>query len=377
VARRKPKPQEAERVSTLELFFDLVFVFTLTQLTTVLVNEPTRKGLVQVVLMLGLIYWMYGGYAWLTNAVVPDRLTRRLVLLGGMGGFLVMALAIPDAFGAAGVGGGTGLTFGIAYVVVVAIHLSMFARSSRMSVVQAIRALAPFNISTALMVLVGGGLGGHAQYILWAAAFVIEWISPKLVSGQGFVIQPKHFVERHSLVVIVAIGESVVAVGIGVAGLEVDRGLVFSALLGLALSACLWWSYFGYEDDRKAEKSMSKAGVTKRPQMAIDGYGYAHELILLGVIAIAAGLKFATGHASASLGKPQALMLGAGAAVFLLGEAIFRWRLKIGDAWARVLVAGLCLLTIPLGIELSAAAQLAALVALFVAMIVAEGRTRT
>ena len=131
-----PPPEDEVSVSTLELFFDLVFVFTITQLTSVLVHEPTWKGLLQAALMLGVIFWMYGGYAWLTNAVVPDRLERRLVLLGGMAGFLVMALAVPDAFG------GSGLTFGLAYVVVVSIHLTMFARATEMTVSQAIIGLA-------------------------------------------------------------------------------------------------------------------------------------------------------------------------------------------------------------------------------------------
>src|SRR3954454_6136809 len=120
------------RVSTLELFFDLVFVFTITQLTTVLVDEPTLRGLAQVALMLGVIWWMYGGYAWLTNSVAPDRATRRTLLLGGMAAFLVLALAVPKAFGDAGV------AFGIAYVVVVLIHGGLFSRATSGSVVKAI-----------------------------------------------------------------------------------------------------------------------------------------------------------------------------------------------------------------------------------------------
>ena len=117
---------QADRVSTLELFFDLVFVFTITQLTAVLSHDPTPRGLLRVVLMLGVIYWMYGGYAWLTNAVAPDRAARRLVLLGGMAGYLVLALTIPDAFS------GDDLAFGLAYLVVVSIHAGLFSRTSEM-----------------------------------------------------------------------------------------------------------------------------------------------------------------------------------------------------------------------------------------------------
>src|SRR3954447_18862539 len=183
---RPPAPEPASRVSSLELFFDLVFVFTITQLTSVLVHEPTWTGLLQASLMLGVIYWMYGGYAWLTNSVTLDRVTRRLTLLGGMGGFLIVALAIPGAFT------GSGATFGLAYLAVVLVHLGMFARASRLSVVQAFRGLVPFNVTTALLVVAGGIAGGTAQYVLWIAAVVLEWVSPRLIDDEGFVIEPGH-----------------------------------------------------------------------------------------------------------------------------------------------------------------------------------------
>jgi low temperature requirement protein LtrA len=358
---------EADRVSSLELFFDLVFVFTITQLTSVLVHEPSWKGLLQVGLMLGLIFWMYGGYAWLTNAVVPDRIVRRLVLLGGMAGFLVMALAVPDAFH------GSGFTFGLAYVLVVSIHLTMFARSTELTVSEAVIGLGPYNISTALMVLIGGALGGTAMYILWALAFIIEWISPKLIDPTGFEIQPSHFVERHGLVLIVAIGESVVAVGIGAAGLAVDGSLVVTAVLGLALSAGLWWSYFGF-DEQAIEQSVINAEGNRRFDVAINAFGYAYELLLLGVIAVAAGMKVAIGHAFDPLPEANAIMLGAGAAVYLVGQALHRGVLKIGFEEVRLVAALLAAATIPLGTEATAFWQLAALVAIFVAMIVYETR---
>lgn len=362
-------PEPARGVSSLELFFDLVFVFTITQLTSVLVHTPSWKGLLQVALMLGVIYWMYGGYAWLTNSVALDRLTRRLTLLGGMAGFFVVALAIPHAFS------GSGAAFGAAYVAVVVIHMAMFARSSGLGVARAILGLLPFNFSTSLLVLAGGIAGGTLQYVLWAAAFVLEWISPKLIDDSGFVIEPSHFVERHGLVVLVAIGESVVAVGIGAAGLPVHAELLAAAILGLALSACLWWSYFGFEDD-SAQRAIGAAPVECRPQLAIDAYGYWHLPILLGIIAIAFALKTVTGHAFATLPQAQAFALGAGACVFLLGEALFRRTLALAGQRGRAVIALLALTTIPIGSELGAALQVIALVALFVVMLVADERGR-
>jgi low temperature requirement protein LtrA len=361
-------PEERTGVSTLELFFDLVFVFTITQLTSVLAHETSWKGLLQVTLMLGVIFWMYGGYAWLTNAVALDRLTRRLTLLGGMAGFLVLSLAIPQAFT------GSGATFGLAYLVIVSIHIGMFARSSRMTVVQAVLGLLPFNLSTALLVVLGGVLGGDLQYVLWAAAFVGEWISPMFFDDSGFEIAPGHFVERHGLVVIVAIGESVVAVGIGAGGLPVDAALVVAAVLGLALSACLWWSYFG-SDEGAAEAAMDRAPMAERPWLAVKAFGYWHLFLLLGVIAMATGLKQAIGDDFDPLTSRYALALGGGAAVFLLGEALFRRELGLAGARGRAVAALLALATIPLGTEVAAAAQNGALVALFIAMLATQQET--
>jgi low temperature requirement protein LtrA len=356
------------RVSTLELFFDLVFVFTITQLTNVLVHEPSRNGLVQVVLMLGVIWWMYGGYAWLTNEVAPDRVGRRLLLLGGMAGFLIVALAIPTAFS------GSGATFGLAYLLVVAVHAGTFTRTTSQDVVRGVVRLARYNAATALLILAGGIVGGTPQYVLWAIAFLLEWATPRLISDSaGFRIGAEHFVERHGLVVIVAIGESVVAVGIGAAGLPVDAALIGPALLGLGLSACLWWSYFG-RDEGRAEEAMRVAAPARQARLAVDAFGYWHLLILLGVIAIAAGLKTASGHPFDELTGAEALMLGGGAAAFLLGEALFRTSLDIGRSRGRAIAAIVALATIPLGTAVAATVQLAALVLVFVAMLLGETR---
>jgi low temperature requirement protein LtrA len=361
--------EHGSTVTTLELFFDLVFVFTITQLTSVLVHEPTWTGVFQVTLMLGVIFWMYGGYAWLTNAVALDRVPRRLTLLAAMAALLVVALAVPGAFS------GSGATFGLAYLAVVLIHLTTFIHAAHISVAQAMRGLAPFNVSTALMVVAGGVAGGTLQYVLWSAAFALEWISPKLIDDSGFVIAPGHFVERHGLVVIVAIGESVVAVGIGAGELPVDATLVADAVLGLALTACLWWSYFG-DDEEAPEAAMRATPPAARPRLAINAFGYAYIPILLGVVVIAAGLKHVTGRPFEPLDTPWALALGGGSAVFLLGEAAFRRALRLGGDAPRAIAALAALATIPLGTQVTAAAQVLALVAVFIAMLAGARRTR-
>ena len=187
------------RVSTLELFFDLVFVFTVTQLTGVLVAGGGAASAFHVVVMLAVIWWMYDGYAWLTNAIATDLLRFRLLLLGGMGGFLVIALSVPTAYGV------NGLAFGIGYVVVVFLHAGMYGKSTSISEVTAILRIVPFNLAAAGMVLVGGITGGRAQDILWFGAALLLWVTPWFTSTEGFVIEARHFVERHGLVIIVAL----------------------------------------------------------------------------------------------------------------------------------------------------------------------------
>jgi low temperature requirement protein LtrA len=354
VTRPDGHPGQAERVSTLELFFDLVFVFTITQLTAVLSDDPTPRGLLRVVLMLGVILWMYSGYAWMTNAVATDRAARRLLLLAGMAGYLVLALAIPRAFSEGDV------AFGVAYLVIVAIHTGLYSRTGEARTVRALLRLAPLNLASALLVLAAVIADGGAAYLLWAAAFALEWVTPMLTPIGGFRIAPAHFVERHGLVVIVALGESVVAIGIGAAHLPVDLALASVAVLGLLLAACLWWAYFG-GDDRRAEQALAAVPDDRRGWVAVQAFGYCHLLMLLGIIALAAGLKDAIGHAFEPLDMAHALLLAGGVAAFLAGDILFRRTLRIGPARHRAAAAVLALATVPAGLAASAVLQLTAL----------------
>jgi low temperature requirement protein LtrA len=363
-----------ERVSTLELFFDLVFVFTVTQLTAVLTHELSWSSQGQVMLMLGLIWWMYAGYAWLTNAVSTRGVARRVVLLGGMAGYLVLALSIPEAFS------GSGLSFGLAYGVVVAVHSALYVRLASDRSAEAIRGIVPFNLTSAALVILGGALGGTAQAVLWTVAVVLEWITPRLAghgeSQQEFEIAPAHFVERHGLVIIVAIGESVVAIGIGASGLPVDAELILVAILGLLLAAGLWWAYFGADDDAQAEAALTRAPAHERPWMALYGFGVAHYFLLLGIVLVAVGLKKGTGHAYDELTAGQALALGGGVALFLAADVAFRRVLRLGRSVHRAAAAVAALATVPVGSEVAAAAQLGVLALLLAVALAGEGSLR-
>jgi low temperature requirement protein LtrA len=353
------------RVSTLELFFDLVFVFTITQLTGVLVDGEGAAAIAQVVVMLLLIWWMYDGYAWLTNAIATELLRFRLLLIGGMGGFLVIALAVPDAYD------GDGLAFGLGYLVVVLLHAAMYVRGTSISEVRAILRIVPFNFVGVVLVLVGGALGGDWQWILWTLAAALLWITPHVTSVEGFVVVVPHFVERHGLVVIVALGESIVVIGAGAAGLDVDAGLALVALLSLGLSAALWWVYFS--DEAAVERALHEAPIEQRPQLALTGFGYWHYGIILGIVAVAAGLKKAIGAPYDPLDGWIAVGLGAGAALFILCDVGFRRTFGIARSRVRVATALAALATTPLGTELSATAQVGALAAIVAAALVIEG----
>ena len=356
------------RVSTLELFFDLVFAFTLTQLTARLAGGGfSVTTIAQVLLVFGVLWWMYGGYAWLTNARSPDSTGTRLLLLLGMAGFLVVGLAIPRGFTAPG-SGGSGLALGLGYLLVVAVHSMLYYQVNRN-----ILRIIPFNVGSAVLVIAAGTVGGAATYPLWAAALAIQILGPLIRPLAGrFEISPAHFVERHGALIIVALGESVAAVGIGAASLAVTAQLVTAVVLGLALSACLWWAYFGGGDDKRAEHAMIMARPERRPRMALAGYFYAHAPMLLGVVTLAAGVKVTIGHAAQPHPARQALALGVGIALFLAGDAAFREVMGMGRPWARYGTAVFAVATAAVGAAVAVEAQLAVLTAGLVGMLLAE-----
>jgi low temperature requirement protein LtrA len=361
--------EEAIRVSTLELFFDLVFVFTITELTSVLADHPTGRGLLRATLMLVVIWWMYGGYAWLTNVVAPDRLAYQLLLLGGMAGFLVISLAIPTAFGSGG------LAFGLAYLAVVLIHAGLFTRSQAGASGAAILTVAPLNLVAALAIVAAGAIGGSARAPLWGLAVAVILLPSFRRPDPRFRVAASHFVERHGLVVIVALGESVVAVGLGAAGRDLTPGLVGVAVLGLALSACLWWVYFGGDEDARALDAMARAPQAKRAWLGLHGFYHWHLLILLGIIATASALERAIAHPLEPLSFARSLALGGGVACFLVGDALFRRTLAIGEPRWRLLAAPLALAMVAMGPEVSAVAELGALLGVLLACLALEGLT--
>jgi low temperature requirement protein LtrA len=352
--------ESSVRVSTLELFFDLVFVFTITQLTAVLAENLTWARAGSALLMLGIIFWMYGGYAWLTNVIAPADAVRRALLLTGMAGFLLIALAIPAAFA------GSGWAFGVGYFLVNAIHSGLLLRAAP----AAMRRLAPLNLLSATLVLLGGFAPQNVRALIWLAGLLIILVSPYLHPIGEWTITSSHFVERHGLIVIVALGESVVAIGAGAAGLELTGSLIAAAVLGLILSFGLWWVYFG-GDDEAAERALEATPPRQKPRTALHAFGFAHYPLLFGIVVFAAGVKKATLHAAEHIHLSQALLLGGGVAIFLLGDVWFRRILRIGRLRYRLFGAAAALVTVPLGLNFTLG-QMSALVAVLAAVLLIE-----
>ena len=286
------------RVSTLELFFDLVFVFTITQLTGVLVAGGDAVGALQVAVMLAVIWWMYDGYAWLTNAIATDLLRFRLLLLGGMGGFLVIALAIPTAYAA------NGLAFGLGYVArrppargdVREGHVGLRGRGD-----PADRPVQPHGCACSCSS--AESAGGRAQDMLWARRRAPP-LGHAVVHEHGGLRhrRPAHFVERHGLVIIVALGESIVVVGAGAAGVPLDLDSSLVALLSLALSAALWWLYFRDEERRRAGDE-GRVAESRRARLALIAFGYWHYGLAARRRRRRGGLKKAVGRSLRPAGR--------------------------------------------------------------------------
>jgi low temperature requirement protein LtrA len=359
--------REGERVTPLELFFDLVFVLALTQCTALMAAHPTWAGLLRGLLVLGVLWWSWVGYAWLTSVVDPEEGAVRIAMFAAMAAFLVAALCVPGAFGR------EALEFACAYAVVRAAHIALFAIASREDA--ALRhSVAGLAISTAIgvgLLLAAALAGGTARIGLWALAIVLDFGGPYLFGAEGWKLAPGHFAERHGLIVIIALGESIVALGVG-AQAGVDAGVVLAAVLGVVVAAALWWVYFDVTA-LVAERVLARAPEGReRNEMARDSYSYLHFLMVGGIALLAVGLKRTLGHVEDPLHLVRATELLGGASLYLLALVAFRLR-NVHTLSARRLVCALVLLAlVPAGAALPSLATLALLAAVLVALIAYE-----
>ena len=359
--------RQEDRVLPLELFFDLVFVLAITQCTTLMSENSTWEGLGQGMLVLALLWWSWVGYAWLTSVVDPEEGGVRFALFAAMAGFLIAAISIPEVFGS------LATEFAVAYGAVRFAQIFLLAIAGRDDP-SFRRSVTGLGIGTAIgvaLLVFGSFLDPGPQAAVWGLALILDMSEPYLFGSEGWHLVPGHFAERHGLVIIIAIGESIVSIGVGFAGVHLSWGPILVAVLGLCIAYYLYWFYFAGDDARGARVLAATEHPLLRARLALQAWGYAHYTMLLGIIIASVGIKMTVSHATDPLHWGQASALGGGVALYLLGHAAFLAQLRLRGVPHRLVAATLALATIPLG-HLVALAQLIALPAVMVVTAMVE-----
>lgn len=360
---------ESHSVTPLELFFDLVFVFALTQVTTLLADDLTWLGMLRGFAVLAVVWWAWVGYSWLTNSIrIDDDIASRLVIMLAMTAMLVAGLAAPSAFGEYAV------LFGVAYFVVRILHLLLYAVTTRSDpeVFGAVLRLAPGMLAGATLILIAGFVPpGPVRGVLWAIAIIIDFAAPIFAGTSGWKVDAGHFAERHGLIIIIALGESLIALGVSASGEVLTAGVVTAATLGVIVVCSMWWLYF---DVVAVAAEHMLASLTGRTQaaMARDSYSYIHLFMVFGIVLVALGLKKTLLDIEAPLKSVVAVALFGGMAVYLLAHIAFRLRNMGTLNVQRLVVAFVMLALIPVGVRLPSLASLAIVTLVLVALVAYE-----
>jgi low temperature requirement protein LtrA len=341
--------EREQRVTPLELFFDLVFVFAFTQVTTVLSDNPTWSGLGHALLILGVLWWAWASYAWLTNTVDPGLGAVSAALLFAMAAMFVAALAVPDAFGSHGV------LFGVAFSVVTVMHLMLYALSARRDpdLLAAILRIAPSALVGAALIIVAGFVDGGLKPILWLAALAVAYLMPLVLGMRGWRVQPAHFAERHGLIVIIAIGESLIAIGLGEGLSGLDTEVIVAAVLGFAVTTSFWLAYFDFFTIRAHQLLTDRSGA-ERAALARDAYTYLHFPMVAGIVLFAFAMKTTLADVDSELATVPALGLCVGPAVYLFAFVALRVRVSRTLGGGRLIAAIACALLWPVAVVVPA-----------------------
>ncbi len=361
--------REGERVTPLELFFDLVFVLAITQCTALMAHHPTWSGLAQGLLVLGMLWWAWTGYSWLTSVVDPEEGAVRLIMIGAMAALLLVSLCVPEAFG------NLALAFALIFGVVRVAHIGLFILASpdddglRHSVL----GLAVSTFIAVALLATASLFDGLAQGALWALALFLDMGGPYFFGSEGWKLVPGHFAERHGLIIIIALGESIVAIGVG-AEHSLDLGIGTAAVLGVALTAAMWWIYFDVVAIISARRLTEAEAGRVQNEMARDSYSYLHLIMVAGIVLTALGLKTTIGHFDEHLHTVPAFALLGGVAIYLLGMVAFRYRHVHSINRRRLGLAIVLVLLVPVATEVPALVVVAVANVLLWAMIAYETR---
>jgi low temperature requirement protein LtrA len=378
-----PVAEEA-RVTPIELFFDLVFVFSLTQVTALMGHHVTGHAILRGLLVLALLWWCWVGYAWLANVVQAEEGLGRAAMFSAMAAMFVMALAVPEAFDDLPGGLDGPVVVAGAYLAVRLLHLAMFWLAARTEHDRGLRAqlllFMPSLFGSTAILLVASQLEGTKQTLAWVGAILVDYVGVMLAGASGWRLRSaSHFAERHGLIVIVALGESIVAIGVGVAHVPISWPIIVGAVLGLAVAASVWWAYFDVVSI-VAERVLRRLQGEERTRLARDAYSYLHLPMVAGIALLALGIEQVlaqVGHTSdGELSRSlPAVPLGAlygGVVLFLVAHAAFKYRTWRHVAVRRLVVAALLLVLIPAAMEVPALVALGLLATVLVVMIATE-----
>jgi low temperature requirement protein LtrA len=353
-------------VTPRELFFDLVFVFAFTQVATLLANDPTFSGIGRGVLVVAALWWPWTAYAWLTNTVDPEEGFVGAALLVALIAMFIAALAVPHVFG------DDGVLFGAAFLVVVAMHLALYALAGRghPDLLAAVLRLAPWSLLGATLILVAGfGFADGARTWLWAGALASIYVGAGLSGSTGWRVHPSHLAERYGLVLIIALGEAFVAIGIGAAGVGLGLGEVVAAILGLLVATSFWLAYFDFFSIR-GERMLADLRGSDRIALARDVYAYAHLPMIVGIVLFAFAMKTVMRHVGKELDYAAAFALCGGSALYLLTYSAIRIRIerRFRLSRGRFVAMVALLLVLPLATVVPALAALALVTAVWLAL---------
>jgi low temperature requirement protein LtrA len=359
---------DEERVTPLELFFDLVFVLAITQCTALMAANPTWEGLARGLLVLGVLWWCWVGYAWLTSVVDPEEGLVRIAIFASMASLLVAALAVPHAFN------DDGLIFAVAYgfaryMQVVLLYIAGRENDSlRHSVITGLVGSTAIGIT---LLVVASQVDGALQGALWGLALALDMAGPLFFGVEGWMLVPGHFAERHGLIVLIAIGESVVAIGAG-ASAEMDAGVITAAVLGIVVAAAFWWLYFDVVAVAATRRLAATAPGREQNAMARDSYSFLHLPMIAGIVLVALGMKKTLGHVDHHLAIEPATALFGGMALYLVAHVAFRYRNLHTVNKQRLVTALLLVALLPFVTEIAALIAVAVMAALLVALIAYE-----
>jgi low temperature requirement protein LtrA len=333
---------EDRRTSPVELLWDLVFVFAITQVTTLLAGDLSWAGFGRSMLVLALVWWAWSAFVWAANAQDANSMTLRAALLAALVLIFIAGLAIPHAFGA------DSTLFATTYAGVRFIHLALYADASRRGNAswEAIAGFALTVVAGMALLIFGSFLDRSERIALWTAAALIDYAGPAWLTRERLrglqQVAVAHFAERYGLFVIICLGESIVAIGLAANRREIDAELVLAVTLGLLITVGLWWTYFHSFAARAEERLRDHDDPVLA---AADAYSYLHLLLVAGIIVFAVGVRFAIEAVGEPLGDGARLALCGGVALYLAGHVASRLRI-LGTVGYETLAAAATVLVI-------------------------------